>query len=229
MAETVFITGAGRGLGLGLAARAASQGWRVIATQRTPSERLTALASLTGRVEILALDVASEASWAALAPRLEGRRVDLAVANAGVYIGRGGLDDADLTEETWTSTLMTNVFGAFMTARALRPALKRSQAGKLAVISSAMGSTARSPGGSYAYRASKAAATNLARNLAVELAEDGVAVGAYHPGWARTDMGGPSAEISEAQSVDGLWARFEALTLAKTGVFERYDGAEVPY
>jgi NAD(P)-dependent dehydrogenase (short-subunit alcohol dehydrogenase family) len=53
-----------------------------------------------------------------------------------------------------------------------------------------MGSSERAPGGSYIYRASKAAATNLGRNLATDLAPRGIAVGIYHPGWVRTDMGG---------------------------------------
>jgi NAD(P)-dependent dehydrogenase (short-subunit alcohol dehydrogenase family) len=75
-----------------------------------------------------------------------------------------------------------------------------------------MGSSDRAAnGGSYIYRASKAAATNLGRNLATDLAPRGIAVGIYHPGWVRTDMGGTGADISLEESVAGLMARFDAL------------------
>jgi NAD(P)-dependent dehydrogenase (short-subunit alcohol dehydrogenase family) len=65
--------------------------------------------------------------------------------------------------------------------------------------------------------------------MAVELEPDGIAVGAYHPGWVRTDMGGKEASISPEQSALGLLARFDALSLATTGVFENYKGDEMPF
>ncbi len=76
----------------------------------------------------------------------------------------------------------------FFTTRAFLPFLAK-PGGKIAIISSRMGSNTDSvSGGSYIYRASKAAATNLASNLAIDLKQDGVAVGAYHPGHVGTDM-----------------------------------------
>ena len=116
----------------------------------------------------------------------------------------------------------------FLTVQALLPNLRAAQ-GKIAIISSAMASDARAPGGSYIYRASKAAALNLGRNLAADLKPEGIAVGIYHPGWVKTEMGGPQAEITPAQSVAGLSARFAALDLATTGCFESYDGAAIPF
>jgi NAD(P)-dependent dehydrogenase (short-subunit alcohol dehydrogenase family) len=92
-----------------------------------------------------------------------------------------------------------------------------------------MASSERAPGGAYIYRASKAAATNLARNLAVDLKPRGIAVGAYHPGWVRTDMGGPKAAIDVEDSTEGLMRRFDALSLATTGVFEDYRGEAIPF
>ena len=92
-----------------------------------------------------------------------------------------------------------------------------------------MGSSERAGGTSYLYRASKAGATNVARNLAAELQGRGVAVGAYHPGWVQTDMGGQSAPVSLADSVAGLLARFDALSLATTGVFEDFRGDPIPF
>ena len=124
---------------------------------------------------------------------------------------------------------MTNVAGVFFSARAFLAQLEAELPGKIAVVSSVMASQARAPGGAYIYRASKAAATNVARNLAAELKSRGIAVGAYHPGWVRTDMGGGAADIDVGESADGLLARFDALSMATTGVFEDYRGQAIPF
>ncbi len=92
-----------------------------------------------------------------------------------------------------------------------------------------MASHTRAPGGSYIYRASKAAALNLGRNLAADLAPEGIAVGIYHPGWVQTDMGGPAADITTDEAVAGLADRFAQLSMATTGCFETWDGRAHAY
>ena len=92
-----------------------------------------------------------------------------------------------------------------------------------------MASSERASGGSYIYRASKAAALNLGRNLATDLRREGIAVGIYHPGWVQTDMGGGAADITVDDAVSGLVDRFAALNIAKTGCFETWDGRAHPY
>ena len=87
-----------------------------------------------------------------------------------------------------------------------------------------MASDTTAPGGSYIYRATKAALLNLGRNLATDLKPEGISVGIYHPGWVQTDMGGAGAEITVDEAADGLVARFAALSPATTGVFETWDG-----
>ncbi|MCI4666250.1 MAG: SDR family NAD(P)-dependent oxidoreductase [Neomegalonema sp.] len=232
--QTVCITGAGRGVGLELTRRYLERGDRVLAGVRSP-ETADALAQLSGDIEIHRLDVVDEASLAAFSDRLAGAAIDVVIANAGVLFGWGGLEDPAYTAESWRETLMVNVFGPFATAQALAPnlcaAAAAGRAPRLAIIASRMGSTAEviGKGNSYSYRASKAAAVNLARNLAAELKSKGVAVGAYHPGWVRTDMGGAGADISVEESAAGLMARFDALTLARSGVFEDYLGASIAY
>ena len=91
-----------------------------------------------------------------------------------------------------------------------------------------MASDTLAPGGSYIYRASKAAVLNLGRNLAVDLKPRGIAVGIYHPGWVQTEMGGGTADITVDQSVAGLLARFDDLSLVTTGCFETWDGRAHP-
>ncbi|MEL7172983.1 MAG: SDR family NAD(P)-dependent oxidoreductase, partial [Pseudomonadota bacterium] len=102
-------------------------------------------------------------------------------------------------------------------------------AARCAIISSIMASSARAPGGSYIYRASKAAATNLACNLAKDLSARGIAVGAYHPGWVRTDMGGSAADIDVTEAAAGLLARFETLSPDSSGIFEDYRGDAIAF
>jgi NAD(P)-dependent dehydrogenase (short-subunit alcohol dehydrogenase family) len=99
----------------------------------------------------------------------------------------------------------------------------------VAILSSRLGSNMHAGGGSYIYRASKAAVTNLGRNLASDLAPRGIAVGIYHPGWVRTDMGGTGAEISPEESVAGLVARFDALSVETAGEFRTWDGRTLEF
>jgi len=224
--KTVLITGASRGIGLALARRLAARGDRVVATARDPNAA-SALheaseAAAPGWIEIRELDVTDPDAVEDLAGKLD--RVDLLICNAGQYRARGGIESPDHTREAWESVLMTNIAGVFFTARGVLPRLAAAETPKIAVISSIMASSANAPGGSHLYRASKAAATNLARNLAVDLKPRGIAVGAYHPGWVRTDMGGAGANISVEESAAGLVARFDALSLETTGVFEDYRG-----
>lgn len=229
MAQTILITGANRGIGLELATQAAARGDRVIATARRPggADALCALSD-HGAVEVHGIDVTVPEQLAALAADLRAP-VDTVICNAGQYVARGGIDDPDYTPNAWSRVLMANVAGPFFTVRALLPRLAEAPSPRIAVISSIMASSARANGGSYIYRASKAAATNLARNLAEELRPRGIAVGAYHPGWVRTDMGGQGADISVADSAAGLLARIDALTVETSGVFEDYRGQPMPF
>ena len=213
---SILITGANRGIGAGLRAGYAARGDDVHGTARAAADGL------------LALDVTDPASVAALAATWGDRPVDLLVCNAGVYPDKGQSLDDGYPAEMWATGLATNVTGVFLTIQALLPQLRAAR-GKIAIISSQMASQELAPGGSYIYRASKAAALNLGRNLAKDLRGDGVAVGIYHPGWVRTDMGGDSAAISVDEAARGLIARFDALSVATTGVFETWDGRPHPF
>jgi NAD(P)-dependent dehydrogenase (short-subunit alcohol dehydrogenase family) len=166
------------------------------------------------------------------------RKIDILVCNAGVLNGYGGLEDPAHHSRAIESVLMTNIAGVFFTARSFLPHLlepadgdlhRSDMTGKIAVISSIMGSQERASSNAPIYRASKAGATNIARTLAIELAPRGVAVGAYHPGWVRTDMGGAAADVAPADSAAGLLARFDALDLATTGIYESYRGEALPF
>ena len=223
---TVLITGANRGVGLALATIYAKRGDTVIGTARDPA-KAQELKALGSRVEVHQLDVTKEASFAAIAKKLAGRSIDILIANAGIIGPRGGIDDEN-PAALWANIMATNVTGPFLTVRALSGNVIAAR-GRIAIISSRVGSSASASGNLYAYRASKAAASNIAVNLAVELKAKGVAVGAYHPGWVQTSMGGAGADIPATTSATGLVARIDALSIATTGVFQNYDGAQIPF
>jgi NAD(P)-dependent dehydrogenase (short-subunit alcohol dehydrogenase family) len=214
---TVLITGAKRGIGLALAEHYVASKVPVVGTHRGARPAAAGIAWEQ-------LDVRDPASHVALAERLKNAPLDLLVCNAGVYLEKGG----DYAPEKWAETFSTNVTGVYLTIEALLPNLRAAR-GKIAIISSNMGSDARAHGGSYIYRSSKAAVLNLGRNLAADLRRDNVAVGIYHPGWVVTDMGGSSADISVEESARGLARRFAALSVASTGCFESYDGTALPF
>ena len=84
-------------------------------------------------------------------------------------------------------------------------------------------------GGLYRYRASKAAVNAIMKSMAIDLANFGVLAVAIHPGWARTDMGGPDAEIDSVTSVEGVRKVIGSLSQADLGHVLAYDGQRLAY
>ncbi|MEL6169946.1 MAG: SDR family NAD(P)-dependent oxidoreductase [Pseudomonadota bacterium] len=216
---TVLITGASRGIGAALAEAATRAGHDVIGTARDPK-------SGSG---LLPLEVTDQASHARLAETVGHRPIETLVCNAGVYPDKGQTLADGYPADMWAEGFAANVTGVFLTIQTLLPNLRAAHGAKIGIISSQMASHTRAPGGSYIYRASKAAVLNLGRNLATDLAGEGIAVGIYHPGWVRTDMGGASADIGVEEAATGLLDRLASLSIATTGVFETWDGRSHPY
>jgi len=245
MPQTIMITGANRGIGFEMTKQAAARGDTIIACARNVMEApaLVALARDNPAITLLGLDVTAEGDMKQIAAGMR-RKVDLLICNAGVLDSYGGLDDPARNSRAIETVLMTNIAGVYFTVRAFLPHLLMAaetettdsdttkadvMIGRIAIISSIMGSQTLSAANAPIYRASKAAATNLARSFAVELAPRGIAVGAYHPGWVRTDMGGPNADVAPADSAAGLLQRFDLLSLETTGIYETYDGTALPF
>ncbi|MBP0481298.1 SDR family NAD(P)-dependent oxidoreductase [Sagittula salina] len=212
----ILITGANRGIGAALSNECARRGAEVLGTARS-------------HPDLLPLDVTDPVSLKALADRLDRETIDGLVCSAGVYLDKGQGLEQGYPPEMWADSFAVNVTGVFLTVQALLPCLARATAPKIGIISSQMASQTRAPGGSYIYRASKAAVLNLGRNLASDLKGRGVAVGIYHPGWVQTDMGGAAASITPEAAAQGLADRLDALSLATTGCFETWDGKPHPY
>ena len=216
MADTILVTGANRGIGLELARQLKARGDAVIAVCRVSAPELDALGV---RVEA-GVDVTSDADVAALDERLGDRRLDGLVLNAGV-LRRGGL--ADLDFDAIREQLEVNTLGPLRVAARLRARLGRG--GKIAIITSRMGSVAdNTSGGMYGYRMSKAAVNMVGKSLAVDLEPAGIAVALVHPGWVKTDMTGGQGLVDTATSAAGILARYDALDLASTGTFHHANG-----
>lgn len=241
---TILITGANRGLGLAMTRLYLADGWYVIAGARAP-DRATELRAMSstankagGRLQIEALDVTDHAAIDALAARLAATHIDVLLNSAGIMgkgnfatehknFGRFGASDFD----SWQEVYRVNVIGPMKMAEAFVGHVARSQQKKIVSLTSILGSIARnSIGGLYMYRASKAALNAVMKSMAIDLARDyGIIATALHPGWVRTDMGGPRADIDISESVTGMRKVIAELTPEKAGRYWMYDGSELPW
>ncbi|MEO0393254.1 MAG: SDR family oxidoreductase [Pseudomonadota bacterium] len=224
---TVMITGAKRGIGRGLVDQFVQAGWDVIASGRDATA--TDLARLGNQVTALDLDVTDDRSIAQAVATLNGRPLDLLVNNAGVNnIALNGFDA--LTRDAWLEELSVNTVAPFMVTRAFLPNLKAGERQHLAVVSSKMGSIEdNTSGGKYMYRSSKTALNMVLKSLSWDLREAGFTCVTLHPGWVQTDMGGPSAPTTVAESTRGLFAILDGLKPEHNGRFFNFDGTELPW
>ena len=218
--STYLVTGANRGIGLEYCRQLAARGDDVIATCRNSSDEL---AKLGVRIES-GIDVTSDASVQDLAARLAGQRLDVLINNAGI-----------LTVESWDHLDLDAIMRQFEVnavapLRVTRALVGLMPAGaRIAIMTSLMGSLAdNTSGGYYGYRMSKAALSMAGVSLAHDLKPKGIAVAILHPWMVATDMTGHQG-ISPEQSVQGLLARIDGLTLENSGTFWNYDGKILPW
>lgn len=226
MARHALVTGANRGIGLECVRQLLARGDRVVATCRHPG-KATALNTLAGeypgRLRVLPLDVAQEKSRAELVRELPlvCERLDLLVNNAGVL--HSGERFGQLSQALLEDSLRVNAIGPLLLTEALAPVL--ADGARVANISSMMSSLStrsefRSPG----YCMGKAAQNMATVQLAHALRPRGIVVLALCPGWVQTDMGGPGAQITATQSVEGLLRVIDAAGIEDSGRFIDWRG-----
>ncbi|MDA3647570.1 SDR family oxidoreductase [Saccharopolyspora indica] len=211
MSERVLmITGASRGIGAATARAAAAAGFRLVLTARS-AEALSALVDELGPETALALpcDVTDYASLTETVQRAEDRfgRLDAVFANAGVsqhtsFLGNGGAEP-----EQWRDMVLTNVYGAAITARAALPALTRTE-GHLLLTGSNAGRGIR-PGNLYS--ATKWAVTGMAQNIRAECVGTGVRVTLIQPGMVETEMTADTRDVPKLTPADIANAALYAL------------------
>lgn len=223
---SALIIGASRGIGHELARQYLRDGWRVIATARKP-EDVDALAAMGA--EAHGLDVNNVEAVAGLGWKLDGEQLDVAILNAGVF---GPRHDGFPLQTDFDQVMHTNVLAAMRLLPILAPlvASVRSKNGKLAVLSSRMGSLSERnhPSGSL-YRASKAALNSVLIDTSLTFGPQGVTCVALHPGWVRTDMGGTGADISVEESASGIRKTLAELPVSPKATYRNYDGTEIAW
>jgi NAD(P)-dependent dehydrogenase (short-subunit alcohol dehydrogenase family) len=231
MTETILITGSNRGIGLELAHQYAAQGWQVLACCRRP-DQATALNRLGDKfpnITLHTLDVAQQDQVQKLAAHLQDCPIDILFNNAGIY----GPYDAvfgNTDEARWLECLHTNVIAPMKMMEAFLTHVAASKHKLIAAMSSKMGSMAdNGSGGSYIYRSSKAALNAVMKSAAIDLEPRGVKVAILHPGWVQTDMGGPNAEITVAESVGRMREILGTITPENSGTFFDIDGSIIPW
>lgn len=226
MEKSALIVGASRGLGLGLAKELLDRGWRVTATVRS-APKSSELLDYHDRLTLDTVDINNPSMVEAFVARVRDEVFDVVFINAGIG-GPQGKTAADVTPDEMTHLFMTNAISPVRLAYRLLPNVKR-ETGILAFMSSVLGSVERNTHGvSPLYSASKAALNQLTRGFVAQMKEH-VTVLTLHPGWVKTDMGGPHADIDVPTSVKGLADVLEAK--AGSGVHEYLDyrGEVIPW
>src|SRR5258706_10606622 len=220
---------ASRGIGRGFVRQYAREGATVLACCRDPksAKELNEIAKESGgKVRLAPLDVSATDSISSLARDLKGLAIDILINNAGIS-GPRKQGAGEIDPEGWLETFRVNSVAPVLVSQAFRENVLHGGEKKIVAITSMMGSTEDHGGGMYAYRSSKAALNNAMHGLSREWAKDGIAIGIFHPGWVRTDMGGKNAAVAVEDSVSGLRKRIAELNLKNSGNYVDYAGAEL--
>ena len=224
----IAITGAARGIGLELTRQYAAAGDQLLAFCRNPqkADALNRLAAETGKVRVIAMDVADDASVKRAAAEAGDASVDVLLNVAGISgPSRPELEASDWA--MWQESFNVMTMGPL---RVLQAFLPRMQAGaKVINITSQIAASTWPTGGFYAYGAAKAGLNRMMRSVAIDLRDRGIIVGLVHPGWVQTDMGGPNAEITSQESAEGIRKVTQAWTLDRSGDFLKWNGETHPW
>jgi NAD(P)-dependent dehydrogenase (short-subunit alcohol dehydrogenase family) len=203
-----IVTGANRGLGLETCRQLACLGHHVILTSRDPVQGQAAagqLARLGGDVVYHQLDVTDPDSIVRLRAFVERHygAPDALINNAAILIDLMGRV-LDVEVSRYRQTMEANTFGPLMVCQAFIPLMLRQNYGRVVNVSSGAGQIESMVNDMPAYRLSKIALNGLTRILADSLQGTNVLVNAACPGWVRTDMGGPEADLSVEEGADGI-------------------------
>lgn len=221
MDKSVVITGANRGIGFEMCKLYSEKGYKVYALCRQSSSQLNKLNAIV----IESIDVAAEQGLKNLTKALKNIPIDILICNAGI------LHDESLGHlnlETIRQQFEVNALAPLRIVDCLFSQLNRG--GKVAMITSRMGSIAdNSSGGRYGYRMSKAALNAAAMSLSNDLTPLDIAVGIYHPGYVKTDMVDNRGEISANEAATRLVRLIENLSIVDTGVFRHSNGEKLPW
>lgn len=212
--KIAFITGGNRGLGFQTALELGQKGIRVVIGSRSLAHGEQAVAKLRAagaKADVLLFDITRTASHQAAYSHFNSKfgRLDILINNAaiagGSFPGTGPEHRAsDVNLDLLHQVFETNFFSQVALTKVLLPLIKQSPAGRIVNMSSILGSLTlqATPGSpiydakSFAYDASKTAINAFTVHLAYELRGTKIKVNSAHPGWVKTDMGGPQAPMN---------------------------------
>jgi NAD(P)-dependent dehydrogenase (short-subunit alcohol dehydrogenase family) len=206
--KVVIVTGAGHGIGAGIARALGAQGWQVVCAD-LDRESAVAVAASIAEAAAIQCDVGSEVEIERLVALARSRfgRIDAVVSNAG--IGKFAPLSATSVED-WNRVLATNLTATFLLAKTAAADLRRSR-GSILVIASTRAHM--SEAGTLAYSASKGGLVALTHALAITLAPD-VRVNCVSPGWIDTGRHGTLTPVDHAQHPAGRVGRPEDVAAA---------------
>ena len=228
---TILVTGANRGLGIEFVEQYLNEGNEVIATYRNENSSmdLIEMGNERSNLKLLQLDVSSNKSLNSFAENLGNLPIDIFINNAGVY-GPRNSSFGNVDEENWIPAIKVNTIAPILMTQLIIKNIRSGADKKLIYITSKMGSIDDNKGGgAYVYRSSKTALNSVVKSLSVDLENEGMTVALIHPGWVKTDMGGPSALIDKDTSVRGMTEVISNLDISSTGNFYNYDGSIIPW
>lgn len=242
---TVLVTGANRGIGLEFTKQYAAKGWNVIATARNPerAEWLQPVAAANKNVTVEKLDVTDQAAIKALAAKHAGKPIDVLINNAGVTGDfrdpKGPQNFGTLDATIFDEFMRVNALGPLLVSEAFLPNVKASQQKKIVSITSLAGSFGTNFGGMGGsafivyYKMSKTALNSGMVNVAGALKNDNVIVTLLSPGTVRVekvaDQPPRPGLLETPESVGGLIAQIEKLTMADTATIVTWDGQRRPF
>ena len=231
MNQSVFITGAEKGLGFSITAEFLREGFRAFAGKFADDTHLRSLGNqFPEMLTIVPLDVADADSVRQAAANVAERTaaLDVLINNAGVHLenSKTPLEQLDLSDQHLQRTMEVNAFGPLRVTQQFLPLLEKGQRKLILNVSSEAGSISDCyRQREYAYCMSKAALNMQSKILHNYLGPRGFTVLAIHPGWMRTDMGGSDADIHPDEAAKGV---FE-LTMKEWGpddpIYVDYDGS----
>ena len=227
----VLITGANRGLGLGFVKSFLAKNVNVICTTRNipgSKELLECKKKHPKNLEILELDLLGENSENALSDLLSDKPIDIFINNAGV--GNSNQRFGVVSSKPWVEVLKVNLIAPLTVTQSIIENIKKGSDKKIYFLSSQLGSIEdNTSGGMYIYRSSKTALNQVVKSLSVDLKPMGITVISLHPGWVKTDMGGPNAPVSIDESIKGMMKVIDATDIRNTGTFLNFDGQGLPW
>ncbi|CAE6387216.1 unnamed protein product [Rhizoctonia solani] len=231
-----LVIGANRGLGLEFVRQLLrTPENKVIATYRDASKldelnKLGSDRSNAGRLELVRLDMNDDGSCKVAANEIQSKvgPIDVLIINAGIIDESNSLLQKNIDD--LADLFQNNVLGPLRITQHFAPLLNTRQLSKLVFLTSQIGSISRGKNGtSPSYGISNAALNMMGRKLAHELEPSNVAVALVHPGWVQTDMGGPNAPVTPAQSISGMLKVIDKVDLKNSGEYWQWDGQQLPW